>query len=266
MISSCKVKEYPHMCRSGLFGDKTPIYYSDKYDNLIFPEKYQNGRQYSNGLAAVKLNDHWGFIDGVGNVVIPMEYTWVSSFGEYGLHENLAIAKTGKIDKWVMPAFVEGPSFLINDKGERVSPIYGDIMPSGFKLIMVNDGTGKFQLIGKHFAKSNGKWGFINKYGKEVIKCKYDIVYPFHDVVTFVQTNGKWGCINEKGKEIIPCQYDEVYYKSEKMEVNTPFDMSSSDNLSKIEVAEEKDVIYMVSDDNLYLYNIKGKLLSKKNK
>lgn len=263
LFSSCKVQEYPYMNLSNVSWNKTPVYYTDKYDNMAFRQQYQEGRQYSNGLAAVKLDDRWGFIDAEGKVAIPMEYTWVSSFGEYGLDEDYALAKTGEIDKFAMPVMQEGPAFLINTKGERVTPVYGDITPSGFDLLMMNDGTGKFDVIGKHFAKSNGKWGYINNKGKEVVKCKYDIVYPFRDIITFVQNDGKWGCINRSGKEIIPCRYDEVYYKSDHLDVNTPFDLAGMDNLSRTEVAKEKNIIYMVKDGKVFRFNTKGKLLAE---
>ena len=260
MLPSCKVMEYPYMNRSNFNLDKTPVYYTDKYGNGYKGIRYQDGRQFSNKLAAVKLNGRWGFIDAEENVVIPYQYAWVSSFGEYGFDEKLAVVKDST-DKFTMPIFTTAPSYLINDKGERVTPIYGDLMPNE-KLAMVNDGD-KFEGVGKQFAKSNGKWGFINYKGKEVVPCKYDLVYPFRENYTFVQNNGKWGCINESGKEIIPCKYDEVYYKSELSNINSPFDLGPIDDMNKKEVAEKKNIIYMVSEGMIYLFNTKGKLLSK---
>ena len=261
VLHSCKVKEYPYMARSNMPGDRTPVYYTDKYDGVKNQQRYQDGRHYSNGVAAVKQNDRWGFIDAEANVVIPMDYAWVSSYGEYGFHEKLAMAKT-EFDKYKMPILAAGPTFLINQKGQRVTPIYNAMTPVARKLAQVNNGT-KFVGVGKQFSKSDGKWGFIDKFGKEVVKCKYDIVYPFRDIVTFVQNDGKWGCINESGKEIIPCQYDEAYYKSDFIDVNTPFDMSEPGDLTKKEIAEMKNFIYMVSDGKVFLFDVKGKLLSK---
>lgn len=261
LLSSCNVKEYPFRNHSNLTGDKTPVYYTDKYENGHKGIRYQDGRQFSNKLAAVKQNDRWGFIDAEEKVIIPMQYAWLSSFGEFGFHEKLAVAKD-KIDKFKMPIFTAAPSYLINDKGERVTPVYGALGPINRKLAMVNNGT-KFEGVGKEFSKSDGKWGFINHKGKEVIPCKYDLVYPFHDIISFVQNNGKWGCVNESGKEIIPCKYDEVYYKSDIVDINSPFDLAPPSNMNKKEIAEKKNIIYMVADGMVYLFNTKGKLLSK---
>ena len=57
----------------------------------------------------------------------------------------------------------------------------------------------------------NGKWGFIDKSGKQVIPCVYDDAWEFSDGLARVWLNGKWGFIDKNGKEVIPCVYDNVY-------------------------------------------------------
>ena len=39
----------------------------------------------------------------------------------------------------------------------------------------------------------NGKYGFIDKTGREVIPIKYDYVFNFSEGLATVQLNGKWG-------------------------------------------------------------------------
>ena len=46
----------------------------------------------------------------------------------------------------------------------------------------------------------NGKYGFIDKTGREVIPCKYDFAYGFSDGLASIELNGKWGCIDKYGK------------------------------------------------------------------
>lgn len=48
------------MNRSCMHCDSFPVYYADKYDQLVFMQKFQDGRQYCNNLAAVKKNGKWG--------------------------------------------------------------------------------------------------------------------------------------------------------------------------------------------------------------
>lgn len=44
-----------------------------------------------------------------------------------------------------------------------------------------------------------GKWGYIDKTGKEVVPCKYDWVGSFSEGLADVKLNGKWGFIAVSG-------------------------------------------------------------------
>ena len=73
----------------------------------------------------------------------------------------------------------------------------------------------------------NGKWGFVNKTGKEVTPLKYDDVAnsssysdvlkkgSFSEGLAAVQLNGKWGFVNKTGKEVTPLKYDDAWDFSE---------------------------------------------------
>ena len=56
----------------------------------------------------------------------------------------------------------------------------------------------------------NGKWGLVNKTGKEVVEPKYDAIGPFSQGLAKVQLDDKWGFIDKQGEEVIPLKYDEV--------------------------------------------------------
>jgi hypothetical protein len=68
---------------------------------------------------------------------------------------------------------------------------------------------------GLAYVRKNGKYGFINEEGKEVIPCIYDIAYKFVEGLAKVEKNGKDGFINKEGIEVVPCLYDWVNYFSE---------------------------------------------------
>ena len=61
----------------------------------------------------------------------------------------------------------------------------------------------------------NDKFGYIDKTGNEVIPCKYDLVDNFEEGLAKVKLNGKYGFIDKIGREICPCKYDDVYPFSE---------------------------------------------------
>lgn len=54
----------------------------------------------------------------------------------------------------------------------------------------------------------DGKYGYIDKIGKEVVKCIYDAARSFREGLAIVVKDGKWGFIDKTGKEVIPCVYD----------------------------------------------------------
>lgn len=57
----------------------------------------------------------------------------------------------------------------------------------------------------------NGKWGYIDKNGNEVIACEYDSAGVFNDGLAKVSKNGKTGYINSRGETVIPLEYDGAY-------------------------------------------------------
>ena len=56
----------------------------------------------------------------------------------------------------------------------------------------------------------DGKYGFINKDGEEIIPCKYEDADAFSDGLAKVKSAEGWGFVNENGEEIIPCKYEEA--------------------------------------------------------
>jgi len=72
------------------------------------------------------------------------------------------------------------------------------------------DGVGYFSegLAAAH----NGKWGFIDKTGKEVIPFIYSSAYSFSEGVAWVSMesgyNAKYGLIDKTGKQILPFEYE----------------------------------------------------------
>ena len=70
------------------------------------------------------------------------------------------------------------------------------------------DKVGFFQEEGLARVTLNGKYGFINEEGEEVIPPKYDEAYPFRKGLAAVELNGKSGWINPEGTVVIPLKYD----------------------------------------------------------
>lgn len=52
----------------------------DKTGNEIVPCKYDNARDFSEGVAAVEGDGGWGFIDKDNNIIIPFKFDWADDF------------------------------------------------------------------------------------------------------------------------------------------------------------------------------------------
>jgi len=56
--------------------------------------------------------------------------------------------------------------------------------------------------------KIDGKWGYINKSGKLIIKTQFDFANDFSDSLALVTISGKYGFINKHGTIVINPQFD----------------------------------------------------------
>ena len=70
-------------------------------------------------------------------------------------------------------------------------------------------------VVLKPYMGGNGKWGFIDKSGNEVVPCKYDWADSFSEGLASVILDGKYGSIDKSGNEVVPCKYDYAYSFSE---------------------------------------------------
>lgn len=64
---------------------------------------------------------------------------------------------------------------------------------------------------------NNGKYGFIDANGKEVITPKYDYALDFKNGLCPVQLGKFWGMIDKTGKEVIAPKYQSVNTEAENM-------------------------------------------------
>lgn len=62
----------------------------------------------------------------------------------------------------------------------------------------------------KILVNNNGKVGFADSDGNEVIKCQYESAQPFANGCAIVTKSGKYGIINATGKVLLPLKYTQV--------------------------------------------------------
>ena len=88
---------------------------------------------------------------------------------------------------------------------------YGFIDITGQEVIPLKYDDAYVFREGLAEVKLNGKWGYIDKTGKEIISLKYDYTHSFYDGLASVKLNGKSGFIDKTGKEVIALKYDNAY-------------------------------------------------------
>ena len=59
--------------------------------------------------------------------------------------------------------------------------------------------------------EKNGRWGFIDKQGREIVRPQYQDVLPYGESRAAVKKDGQWGFIDKHGKETVKPQYDTVW-------------------------------------------------------
>ena len=161
-------------------------------------KKYDFLSPFNNGLARVESNGKWGFINQLGDLVIPVKYNNAEDFSDNGL---AAVFQNGK---WG----------FINETGETVIPFKWDgICPIGEKSI-VREGFWGFK-DNYAIVLSGDKYGVINEKGDLVFPFTSYLINDFVNGYAILEQRNKdlYGVAGKNGKILIP--------------VNTPGEMAS---------------------------------------
>ncbi len=147
---------------------------------------------FTDGVAAVKVNDSWSLINEQGKDVSKTKFTDIKLFdsGEF-LYDGLMLAA------------VKGEYGIYDQEGKKEATIKGKDVDL---------------YLGEYiaFKDSSGKWGFVNEKGNVVIKPSFSEAKSFSCGVAAVKKNDKWGFINKDGELVVDYQFVDVNYFNEK--------------------------------------------------
>lgn len=152
----------PNKNTQAYFNKKTFI---DTKGNILTPF-FDSAENFSEGLAAVEINNYWGFIDKTGKIVIDPQFDFIlREFSEGIAFVHCKNDKVGAIDK----------------TGKMIT---GCIFDESWGF---SEGLAPVQV-------ENKKWGFINSKGKFVLKPQFDYAQSFFNGLAQVGIKkGKWG-------------------------------------------------------------------------
>ena len=185
--------------------------------------QYQAARDFHEGLAAVKQDDRWGYIDYLGRVAVPFVHR-VPEAGDFS--EGFAFVGDHYIDTTGTPAF----TIIDEDTDERIEKFFTNGLPFSQGLAAVQSGGqwGFIDLAGNYvivpmfmragsFSENlapvmanDGLWGYIDMRGNYVIEPKFLRAGEFHEGLALVNIKGRWGYINKEGKVAIKASYYEA--------------------------------------------------------
>lgn len=155
-------------------GQQCLVGFIDRSGVFAIDPKFEEARDFSEGLAAVRLNDLWGFLDEHGRVVIPPQFKSVAGFREghaavetesgWGLINREGrfsapprFKRIGSLSNGLAMAWQEGRTFYVDEAGvERLSGPWTTAGSFVRGLAMVR------------FA--DGDWAYINRSGKTVLR------------------------------------------------------------------------------------------------
>ena len=187
---------------------------------------------FHDGLAMVTKGDKYGFIDKMGNEVIPCIYDFMEET-DCSFHEGLAFVRQGDSGYFINKEGKKAFDFkydAANHFSEGLAIVWKDgkcgyIDKKGNEVIALTD-----KYFGHDFSEGlaaamskDGKLGFIDMKGNVVIPFNYDMTEGdtplFSEGYAAVQKEGKYGFIDKNGKEVIPLKYDNAYPFSEGLAV-----------------------------------------------
>lgn len=161
-------------------------------NKIILPALYTSINYWDGFPAVVELNGKFGLIDQQGKVIVQPKYDLIKYFNN------------GYVE-----AEINKKKCLIDSTGKQVCSAKYDYIGGFFQDRAIVNIGGKmcYQDAG---CWEGGKWGFIDKTGKEVVPLMYSAAHSFSDGLAAVMNNNKWGFIDLNGKIIIPLIYEQV--------------------------------------------------------
>ena len=162
--------------------------YINKVGNILIDPKFNACGFFSGGLAVARIGDIWSFIDKTGRVVISEQFEEVQHFSD-----GLAAVKTGSNWKYID----KNGKIVLNTQYDLVGNFSEGLAP-------VNLGGQENEYVGME----GGKWGYIDKTGNIVIPLQFEYGKTFSEGIAPVKIGGRWGFIDKAGTVVIKPQFD----------------------------------------------------------
>lgn len=243
---------------------------------MVIPAMFEDACGFAEGVALVRQNGKYGFIDTTGKFVVPAKFDKIIDLTDY-YHDY----GTSYFPEGLAIVIQNGKWGFIDKEGKMVIPArfdYADSFSNGIAMVRLNDKDGIIDKTGKFIIPAvydrigqfseglapmaqDGKWGFIDKNGKIIIAPQFDNADSFSEGLAEVEQNGKSGYIDKGGNIVIPIQFDNACPFFEGLaSVSINGKWGSIDKTGKIVITPQFDDWYSFNEglafveqsDNLY--------------
>lgn len=214
----------------GVIVDSAFLFYTfiDTLGHQLFPPVYQNARPFLDGYAPVRRYDRWGIIDTLGQPVIPTVYEYLSTPDHgtlfAGDSAGMAFFNLSNPDRSrPLTDFVYHPITLLSQGRIGVSRNgkQGFIDPQGNEVIpCIYDEIGRFRQ-GRSLARIGDSCGIIDTLGRIILPLQYEdrtpkgMKYVYYDSLALVERHGRLGYVDLDGRLVVPLVLEEAYQFSE---------------------------------------------------
>ena len=171
--------------------DKGKWGYVNEAGSVAIDYKYDEARNFDNGLAVVRKGENLGVINESAKEILPLKFNLIDKYND----NIFRVATGGKIKDGV----------LENEK-------YGFVDRNGYELLKPEyNEIGNF-TNGIAYIRKGKNYGYINDSIRVIVPCEFNSIGSFNDdgFVWVCKLSTFYGIYNSQGKVIVPVKYKSV--------------------------------------------------------
>ncbi len=196
----------------------------DTLGRQLFAPEFQDASAFRDGYAPVKMYERWGLIDHAGRMVLPTRYEIMTPMQDtlfFAGDENGVALFDGRMEPLTRFVYT-----WVGDLSDGRIPVarngkYGFLDRRGREVIPCTyDETGVFRM-GRTMVRKGDRYGIIDTTGRLVLPLEYESTslrgdkYMYHDSLALVEKGGRMGYVDLEGRLVIPFWFDDAYQFSE---------------------------------------------------
>lgn len=165
----------------------------NRQSGMLMPFEFQNIGEFSDSMAMLVKGDQFGYLNSMGEIVIPIQFEFSQEFLVWGKFNN----GTAKVMN-------KGKVGIIDKTGNKLFPsIFEDV--------------GQYSANSWTAVKKNGSWGYSDNKLKLMVPYKYDYAYTYQYGFGKVNKNNLWGLLDQNAKQVLDIKYEQIEWVNDSL-------------------------------------------------